>query len=194
MNSQTWTKVGANRSSRLTASQDFLMLTPKAPKCPLVSLRAICLAYILSQMDLQMCATFGVNRSSRMRASVYFWICDPLTPLSEMPPGILRGDLYLGYVHSQMNPQTWTKVGANRTASQYVWIVDPPKPPSATVVSRGAICLAYINSHMKLHMCAKFGANRPSRLVAFPECVLRLVRLFAAVRADSRKNTPKNNI
>ena len=47
---------------------------------------------------------------------------------------------------------------------------------------------------MNLHMCAKFGANRPSRLVAFPEFVLRLVRLFAAVRADSRKNTPKNNI
>ena len=37
---------------------------------------------------------------------------------------------------------------------------------------------------MNLHMCAKFGANRPSRLVAFPEFVLRLVRLFAAVRAD----------
>ena len=45
-----------------------------------------------------------------------------------------------------------------------------------------------------LHMCAKFGANRPSRLAAFPEFVLRLVQFFAAVRADSRKNTPKNNI
>ena len=44
---------------------------------------------------------------------------------------------------------------------------------------------------MNLHMCAKCGANQPSRLVAFPECVLRLVRLFAAVCADSRKNTPK---
>ena len=41
-------------------------------------------------------------------------------------------------------------------------------------------------------MCAEFGANRPNRLVAFPEFVLRLVRLFVAVRADSRKNTPKN--
>ena len=47
---------------------------------------------------------------------------------------------------------------------------------------------------MNLHMCAKFGANRPSSLVAFPEFVLRLVRLFAAVCADSHKNTPKNNI
>ena len=33
-------------------------------------------------------------------------------------------------------------------------------------------------------MCAKYGANRPSRLVAFPEFVLRLVRLFAALRAQ----------
>ena len=47
---------------------------------------------------------------------------------------------------------------------------------------------------MNLYMCAKFGANRSSRLVAFLEFVLRLVRLVAAVRADSRKNTPKNNI
>ena len=45
---------------------------------------------------------------------------------------------------------------------------------------------------MNLHMCATFGANRPSRLVAFPEFVLRLVRLFAAVRADTRKTTKKN--
>ena len=30
---------------------------------------------------------------------------------------------------SQINLQTWTKVGANRTASQYFWIVDPLKPP-----------------------------------------------------------------
>ena len=73
------------------------------------------------------------------------------------------------------------------------WPPNPP-PPKCPLVSRGAICLAYIHSHMNLHMCAKFGANRPSRLVAFPEFVLRLVRLFAAVRADSRKNTQKNNI
>ena len=62
------------------------------------------------------------------------------------------------------------------------------------LVSRGAICLAYIHSQTNLHMCANFGANRPSRLIAFPEFVLRLVRLFAAVCADSRKNMPKNNI
>ena len=33
--------------------------------------------------------------------------------------------------------------------------------------------LAYIHSQMNLHMCAKFGINRYSRLIAFPEFVLR---------------------
>ena len=66
--------------------------------------------------------------------------------------------------------------------------------PKSPLVYLGAICLVYIHSHMNLHLCAKFGANRPSHLVAFHEFVLRLVRLFAAVRADSCKNTPKNNI
>ena len=44
---------------------------------------------------------------------------------------------------------------------------------------------------MNVHMFANFGANRASPLVAFPECVLRLVRLFTTVRTDSRKNMPK---
>ena len=60
--------VGANRSSRLTASRDFWMF---------VSRRGICLAYIHSQMNLHMCAKFGANRSSRLTASTDFWICDP---------------------------------------------------------------------------------------------------------------------
>ena len=111
-----------------------------------------------------------------------------------MPPGVLRGDLFITYAHSQMNPQTWTKVGANRTASQYFWIVDPPKTPQVLPLCLEGQFLAYIHSHMNVHMCTKFGANRPSRLVDFPEFVLRLARLFAAVRADSRKNTQKNNI
>ncbi len=39
-----------------------------------------------------------------------FWICDPLHS-----PGVLRGNLYLAYVHSRTNPQICTKVGANRS-------------------------------------------------------------------------------
>ena len=137
MSSQTWSKVGANRSSRLTASPDFWMFDPlKPPKCPLVSRRAICLANIHSQMH--MCAKFGANRSSRLTASTYFWICEPLNP-PPMPPGIFRGELYLVYVHSQTNPQTCTKFDANRssrlTASPNIWMCDPltPQMPLAIV-------------------------------------------------------------
>ena len=79
---------------------------PKPPKCPLVSRRAICVAYIHSQMNLHMCAKFGANRSIRLTASRDFWICDALKPTKCMPPGILRGELYLAYAHSQTNPQT----------------------------------------------------------------------------------------
>ena len=137
-------------------------------------------------MNPQICTKFGANRSSRLTASPNIWICDPLSP--QMPPGVLRGDLDLACVHSQMNPQTWTKVGANRSGQPFdsfpkllnVW---PLKPPSAPLCLEGQ----FVYSHMNLHMCAKFGANLPSHLVAFPEYVLRLVRLFAAVRADSRK-------
>ena len=89
MNPQTWTKVGANRSSRFKASPDFGMFYPlKPPSSPLVSRMAICLAYIHSQMNLHMCATFGANRSSRLTASQDFWICDTLTPPPQAPWGI----------------------------------------------------------------------------------------------------------
>ena len=84
MNPHTWTKVGANRSSCLTASPYcwmFGLLNPPPPSAPPpVSRGAICLAYNLSQMNLHMCAKFGANRSSRLTASTDFWICDPLKP------------------------------------------------------------------------------------------------------------------
>ena len=59
---------------------NVLPLTPQVPPPLLVSRGAICLAYIHSQMDLQMCAKFGANRFSRLTAFPDFWICDPLTP------------------------------------------------------------------------------------------------------------------
>ena len=87
-------------------------------------------------------------------ASPNFWICDTLSPPLEMPPGVLRGDLYLAYGHSQMNPQTWTKGGANRTASPYFWIVDPLKPPKCPpCVSRGNLFGVYPFPHEFAHVC-----------------------------------------
>ena len=125
-------------------------------------------------MNPQTCTKFGANWSSRLTASQDFWICDPLTPPPPaMPPGVLRGELYL---YSQMNPPTWTKVGANRssrlTASRDFLMFDPLKPPKCPLVSLGAICLAYIHSQMNLHMCTKFGANRISRLTSSPDFLI----------------------
>ena len=74
-------------------------------------------------------------------AHVYQIWCQSVQPFDSFPrvfnlwphkpplphaPRVLRGELYLAYVHSQMNPQTWTKVGANLTASQTFECVTPP--------------------------------------------------------------------
>ena len=101
----------------------------KPPKCPLVSLGAICLAYIHSQMNMHMCTKCGANRGpavSHLPLTFEFVTPNP-------PPQMSRGKLYLAYVHSQTNAQTCTKFGANRSsrliASPDVLICDPPPPP-----------------------------------------------------------------
>ena len=114
-----------------------------------------------------MCATFGANRSSRLTASTDFWICAP-SKTPHNAPGILRGELYLANVHSQTNPQTFTKFGANQssclTASQDFWICDPPpKPPG---LLRSELYLAYVHSQTNLQIFTNFGANRSSRLIS----------------------------
>ena len=198
MNPQTWTKVGANRSSRLTASPDFWMfdpITPPPPSAPIVALRAICLAYIHSQMNLHMCTKFDANRTSRVTSSPDFWICDPLTP----PPPMSRGELYLAYVHSQTNPQTSTKFGANRssrlTASQDVWICDPLNhpPQMPPCVLRFNWFGIYLFPDESAHVC-QIWCQSVQRFGSFSWICAKLVRLLATGRAVSRKNTPKNNI
>ena len=114
------------------------------------------LAYSHSQMNPQMWTKVGANRSSRLTACLYFWICDPLKP-AEMPHVLLRGDLYLAYVHSQMNPQTWTKVGANRSSRltpSHTWNVWPPKTPEVPpCVSRGNLFGVYSFPDESAHVC-----------------------------------------
>ena len=141
-NPQTGTKFGANRYSRLTASQYFWNDDPlNPPGMPPGVLRGeLYLAYVHSQANPQTYTNVGANRSSRLTASLEFWICHPLPPPPppEMPPGALWGEMHWAYVHSQLNPQTWTKVVANRssrlTASTDFWMFDPltpqvPPPP-----------------------------------------------------------------
>ena len=110
-------------------------------------------------------------------------------PPPVMPPGVLRGDLYLAYVHYQMNPQTWIKVGANRTASKYFWNVDPPRTPKCPppCVSKGNLFGVYPFPYELPHVCQIwFQSDQP--FGSFSRFCLRLVRLFAAVRAGSRNN------
>ena len=209
MNPQTCTKFGANRSSRLTASQDFWIcdpLTPpppprhapwgiegqivfifpdestdvnqswcqsvqpfdsfpwllnvwppKPPKCPLVSLGAICLAYIHSRMNLHMCTKCGANRISRLTSSPDFWICDPLTP----PPPNVEGRIVLSLC--------------------------PFPDESADVYQMWCQSVQPFDSLPDLDLWPpKTPRNAP--------CVLRFIYPFATGRAVSHKNTPKNNI
>ena len=149
MNPQTCTEFGANRSIRLAAFPDLNLWPPKTLRNAPCGIEVrIVFSYVHSQTNSQTCTKFGANRSSSFTASPDIWICDPPNPPPQMPPGVLWGDLYLAYVHSQINPQTWTKVGANRssslTASQDFWMFDPLKPPSAPpCVSKGNLFGVY---------------------------------------------------
>ena len=134
MNPQTWTKVGANRSRRLTASPDFWICDPlKPPKTP---------------WGIEGRIVFSLCPFPDESADLYQIWCQSVQPFYSFPkylslwspkkprnaPGVLGGELYLVYVHSQTNPPTFTKFSANRcsrlTASPDFWICDPlPRPP-----------------------------------------------------------------
>ena len=116
----------------------------------------ICSTCVHSEIHLHyMFKIYSQSVQSFDHISHFFLIVDPLNP-PKCRRGVSWGELYLAYVHSQTNPQTCTKCGANRssrlTASQdlNVW---PPKTPKCPLVSRGAICLSYINSQMNMHVC-----------------------------------------
>ena len=72
--------------------------------------------------------------------------------------GVFVPALVLAYVHSQMNPQTWTKVGANRssrlTASpdlNFYPLTPPPQCPPC--VSRGNLFGVYPFPDKSAHLC-----------------------------------------
>ena len=153
-NPPTCTKFGANLCSRLTAFPHFWICDPLPPNAPGILRGNLDLAYVHSQMNPYTWTKFGANRSSSLTAPPDFWICDTLTPPPKCPLGLLRGVLYLAYVYSQMNPQMWTKVGANRTAFPDVWIVDPLKPPKCPpCVSRGSLFRVYPFPYESAHVC-----------------------------------------
>ena len=116
MNPQMWTKVGGNRSSRLTYFPDLWLFDPIKPsKCP----------PCVSRGNLFGVYTKLVPIGPAVWIFPWFFNLWPPNP----PPPMSRGELYLAYVHSQTNLQTCTKFGANRssrlTASQTFGFVTP---------------------------------------------------------------------
>ena len=178
MNPQTGTKVGAN----LTASPVFWICDPlTSPKCP---------------RGIDGRILFSLCPFPDESADVYQMWCQWVHPFDSFPrllnlwtllpkcPWVIEGGLVFCPFPDESADvnQSWCQLDIFPRVLN-LW---PPKTSQLpTYVSRGK-CLAYIHSHMNLHMCAKFGANRSSRLVAFSEFVLTLVRVLAAVRADSR--------
>ena len=100
-----------------------------------------------------------------------FCIVDPLTP---PPPqrrrGVSWGELFLAYVHSQMNPQTCTECGPNRSIRLAAFPdlnLRPPKTPrNAPYGIEGRIVFSYAHSQTNPQTCTKFGDNRSSSLTA----------------------------
>ena len=153
------------------------MLTPLKPKtCPLFNPASICSPWCLMG---PICSTFPdspalyVQHVFSIGPAVWphfpgFWIVDPLSP----PPPQCRRGVSWG-IHSQMNPQTCTEFGANRSIrlatfpDLHLW---PPKTPrNVPCGSEGRIVFSYVHSQTNPQTCAKFGANRSSRLTASPD-------------------------
>ena len=168
-------------------------LTPPPQVSPLVSRGAICLAYIHSQIYLQRCAKFGAYRSSRLTASQYFWICVTLTSPRNAPWGI-EGRLVFSLCtftdeSAEVN-QSWCQSDSFPRLLNSWPLKTPQVPPC---VSRGNLFGVYPFPYEFAHEF-QIWCQSAQPFGSFPEFALSLVRLFAAARADSRKNTPKSNI
>ena len=100
-----------------------------------------------------------------------FWIVDSLKP-PKCHRGVSWGELFLAYVHSQMNPQSCTEFCANRPIRLAVFpdlILWPPKTPlNAPCGIEGRIVFSYVHSHTNPQTCTKLGANRSISLTASP--------------------------
>ena len=82
---------------------------------------------------------------------------------------------------------------ANWTASQDFCIVDPLTPQVSPCVSRGNLFGVYPFPYEFAHVC-QIWCQSAQPFGSFSRMCSRLVPLFAAERADSRNNMPKNNI
>ena len=195
MNPQTWTKVGANRSRCLTASPDLNVWPPKTPQVhPCVSQGNLFGVYPFPDESAHV---YQIWCQSDQPFDMFVWLLNVWPPNPPLPP-MSRGELYLAYVHSQTNPQTCTKFGANRssrlTASQDFWICDPLKPlEMPPCVLRFNWFGIYPFPDESAHVC-QIWCQSVQPFGSFSWICAKLVRLLATGRAVSSKNMPKNNI
>ena len=121
-------------------------LNPPPPSAPCVSRGNLFCVCPFPDRSADVCQIWcqSVQAVWQLPNTLNLW---PPNPPPQCPLGELRGDLYLAYVHSQMNPQTWTSWCQSDSFPRLLncW---PPKTPKCPLVSRGAICLAYIHSHI----------------------------------------------
>ena len=131
----------------------------------------ICSTFVHSQIHLHYVQYLFPIGPAVLALFPGFWIVEPLTPPPPMSPWGIVGRIVLAYVHSQMNPQTCTKFGVNRSIRLVafpdlnVW---PPKTPRNAPFFEGWIVFSYVYSKTNPQTCTKCGANRRSRLTASP--------------------------
>ena len=108
----------------------------------------ICPTFVHSQIHLHyMCKIDSQSVQPFDHNFPAFWIVDPIKAPT-MPPWGIVGLIVWASVHSQMNPQTCTTFGANRssrlTASPAVWMCDiltPPPLPTCPLGYWGVTCI-----------------------------------------------------
>ena len=149
---QTCIEFGANRSICLAVFPDLNLWPPKTPRNAPCGIEGRIL-FPDESVDMYEIWCQSVEQFDSFTRYLNLW--PPKTP-QNAPWGIV-GDLHLAYVHSQMNPQTWTKFDANRssrlTASQDFWMFDPLKLPSAPCVSKGNLFGVYPFPEESAHVC-----------------------------------------
>ena len=139
----------------------FPLLIPASKCSPWSLMGPICSTCVHSQIHLHhMCTIYSQSVHPFDHISQGFELLTPLNPLLKCRRGVSWCELFLSYVHSQINSQTCTKFGANRSIrlpafpDLNVW---PSKTPrNAPCDIEGRIVFNYVHSQTNPQTCTKF--------------------------------------
>ena len=193
INPPTWTKVGANRSSRLTASRDFWMfepLNPPPPVPPCVSWGNLFGVYPIPDESPHV---YQIWCQSDQPFDIFPWLLNVWPP--NPPPPNVEGRIVLSLCpfpdESADVYQMWCQSVQPFDSLPDFWICDLLKKTEMPLVYWDS----YIHSQMNLHShVCQLWYQSVQPFGSFSWICAALVRLLATGRAASRKNTPKNNI